>query len=74
MTRVCVDKQTRTTAAIKKYVDKGYLSWFETTVRGDRAVEIGRNRDKTGPDTHENRLPDFHVPVRIGYPLGGPLG
>jgi hypothetical protein len=26
-----VDKQTRTTAATKKYVDNGYLMWFKLT-------------------------------------------
>jgi len=29
MPRVWVDKQTQTTAAIKKYVDNPYLIWFE---------------------------------------------
>jgi hypothetical protein len=28
MPRVCVDKQTRTTSAIKKHVDNPYLIWF----------------------------------------------
>ena len=28
MPRVCVDKQTGTTAATKKYVDNGYLIWY----------------------------------------------
>jgi hypothetical protein len=41
MTRVCVDKQTGTTAAIKKYVDKRYLIWYEMIFKGFHPVENG---------------------------------
>jgi hypothetical protein len=51
MTRVCVDKQTRTTTATKKYVDKRYLTWFKWPGKGGWAVEIGPDRDETGRRT-----------------------
>ena len=50
MTRVCVDKQTRTTSATKKYVDKGYLTWYEWPERGCglwKSDQIGMKRGGT---------------------------
>ena len=48
MTRVCVDKRTGTTSAMKKYVDKGYLTWYEWGWEGSRPVENAANPYKSG--------------------------
>jgi hypothetical protein len=46
MPRVWVDKQTRTTVAIKKYVDNPYLIWF--VYAGD-VPSLWKNSPQTRP-------------------------
>lgn len=47
MPRVCVDKQTRTTPATKKYVDNRYLIWFTGGGWGHLPVENGEEMHQT---------------------------
>ena len=63
MPRVCVDKQTGTTAVAKKYVDNECLIWFMPSAVAYRPVE---NRG----DMHETRLnPEMGQEGQSGFPV-----
>jgi hypothetical protein len=46
MPRIAVDKQTRITAAIKKWVDNPYLIWFRPPAGAIFCGNRGGNRKK----------------------------